>query len=201
MGAGILLIDGPTERELAVPLGEGTNQQAELLALKVALETVAAGTPLQGCSVWCYTDSMYTVGLLAQGHTPSANRNLVNEVVRLSRRCGQFRIAYVPGHEGHALNERAHRLAVAAAKGRAADLGCTPSVSAELVEELEARVEALVKVTQFYADPLTYQKLNGAVPAIIGDRGEAARVVLRALGHPAVEEPFEEPVTAAEAAA
>lgn len=111
MGAGIVARSGPVEHAWGVPLGEGTNQRAELLAVKEALLRVR---DRGNVAVKVYSDSQYAIGCLTQNWKVKANEELVDEVRYLVRECGDFRMFKVPGHSGHPENERANELAVRA---------------------------------------------------------------------------------------
>ena len=112
MGAGIVARSGTMHREWAVPLGQGTNQQAELLAIKEALGKVKDRTRAH---VRIFTDSAYAIGCLTQRWNVKANAELVATVRELVRECGRFEMRKVAGHAGVPENERADELAVRAA--------------------------------------------------------------------------------------
>ncbi len=112
MGAGIVADSGDFHREWAVPLGRGTNQKAELLAIKEALLKIRdRGT----ASVRIHTDSAYAIGCLTKGWKVKENKELVDDVRRLVTECGEFQMRKVAGHAGVPANERADELAVRAA--------------------------------------------------------------------------------------
>jgi ribonuclease HI len=113
MGAGIVGIADGFHREWSIPLGPGTNQMAELLAVKSALLKVK-DRPRTHVAV--ITDSQYAIGCLTGGWKVVANRELVEELRPLIAECASFRMQKVLGHAGQAENERADRLAVAATK-------------------------------------------------------------------------------------
>jgi ribonuclease HI len=113
MGAGIVGIADGHHREWSVPLGPGTNQMAELLAVKTALLKVKERARTQ---VTIITDSQYAIGCLTGGWKVVANRELVEELRPLIAECASFRMQKVLGHAGQTENERADRLAVAATK-------------------------------------------------------------------------------------
>src|SRR5437660_8443129 len=115
MGAGIVGVAGKLYREWSIPLGPGTNQQAELLAIREALRKVR---DRRHTVVRIHTDSAYAIGLLARGWKPKANQALVAEVRALALECASFEMVKVAGHAGHLENERADELAVAASAGR-----------------------------------------------------------------------------------
>lgn len=112
MGAGIVGRSGENCREWAVPLGQGTNQQAELMAIREALGKVKDRPHTH---VRIHTDSAYAIGCLTQRWNVKANRELVDEVKALIRECGRFEMRKVAGHAGVPENERADELAVRAA--------------------------------------------------------------------------------------
>jgi ribonuclease HI len=112
MGAGIVGRAGKIEREWAIPLGEGTNQQAELLAIREALLKVK---DRGSTAVTIHTDSAYAIGCLTQGWNVKANKEIVEEVRGLVAECAGFKMRKVAGHAGVPANERADELAVRAA--------------------------------------------------------------------------------------
>jgi ribonuclease HI len=112
MGAGIVGRAGRVEREWAIPLGRGTNQKAELLAIREALLKVRDRPHTY---VRVHTDSAYAIGCLTGGWKVKANRELVDEVRGLVRELAGFEMRKVAGHSGVVANERADELAVRAA--------------------------------------------------------------------------------------
>lgn len=115
MGAGIVGVSGDREREWSIPLGPGTNQKAELLAVREALLKVR---DRPNSEVTIYTDSAYTIGCLTGGWKVKTNAEIVTTILPLIRECAAFRMVKVPGHAGHPQNERANTLAVQAATGK-----------------------------------------------------------------------------------
>jgi ribonuclease HI len=111
MGAGIVGIADGFRREWSIPLGPGTNQMAELLAVQAALLKVKDRPRTR---VTIITDSQYAIGCLTGGWKVVANRELVEELRPLIDECASFRMEKVLGHAGQEENERADRLAVAA---------------------------------------------------------------------------------------
>lgn len=112
MGAGIVGRSGKLEREWAIPLGRGTNQKAELMAIREALLKVK---DRPGTIVRIHTDSAYAIGCLTQGWKVKANKELVDDVRKLASECARFEMRKVAGHAGVPANERADELAVRAA--------------------------------------------------------------------------------------
>ena len=112
MGAGIVGRSGKLEREWAIPLGLGTNQKAELGAIREALLKVKERSQTH---IRIFTDSAYAIGCLTQGWKVKANKELVDEVRKLASECARFEMRKVAGHAGVPANERADELAVRAA--------------------------------------------------------------------------------------
>jgi ribonuclease HI len=93
-------------REGFESLGQATNNVAELTAILRALEWI----PVSAKAIVVYTDSQYAIGVLQKGWKAKVNQDLVATAKRaVAER--NARLAYVPGHEGVPLNERADELA------------------------------------------------------------------------------------------
>jgi ribonuclease HI len=112
-GLGVVLIDGPRRVEISEYLGEQTNNIAELTAVLRALAEVDAARPMM-----IYTDSQYTIGVVQKGWKAKANQDLVAELRETLSGRHATRLAYVPGHSGVLLNERADALAREAVTAR-----------------------------------------------------------------------------------
>jgi ribonuclease HI len=106
-GLGVVLIDGPVRVEISEYLGQGTNNIAELTAILRALCEVT--DPARKMVI--RTDSQYSIGVLQKGWKAKANAELVAEVKEALAGRPHTRLAYVPGHAGVVLNERADQLA------------------------------------------------------------------------------------------
>jgi ribonuclease HI len=141
MGAGIVGIANGHRREWSIPLGPGTNQMAELLAVKAALLKVKDRPHTH---VTIITDSQYAIGCLTGGWKVVANRELVEELRPLIAECASFRMQKVAGHAGQADNERADRLAVQATKEGAVEVSAR--VTAEEKPATEAADETPVSI-------------------------------------------------------
>lgn len=109
-GVSLRLPDG-RRAEAAVSLGMGTNNVAELTAVKTALELLdQAGVP-GDAAVALLTDSQYVHGVLAKGWKAKANRELILPLRdALAARPGVV-LHWVAGHVGVSGNERADELA------------------------------------------------------------------------------------------
>lgn len=115
MGAGIVGRCGHHQKEWSVPLGPGTNQLAEVLAVREALK-VMGDRP--NYAVTIYSDSLYAVRVLTQHHTVKVHSEIIDDTKALIAECDDFRMFHVSGHSGDPLNELAHKLAIQAASSQ-----------------------------------------------------------------------------------
>ena len=106
-GLGAVLRWGPYHRELYQYIGHATNNVAELMAIKVALEAVR--DPSRAIRV--FTDSSYALGVLTGRYKAKKNRSLIIEIQKLMTRFPNLQILKVKGHSGHPLNDRVDELA------------------------------------------------------------------------------------------
>ncbi|WP_245678390.1 ribonuclease HI [Chondromyces crocatus] len=113
-GLGVTMKDGDRTVELSEYLGVGTNNIAELTAILRVLQEVTDAA--RGMVI--YTDSQYSIGVLQKGWKAKANVELVDELRRTLKTRTNTQIRYVPGHSGHAGNERADELAREAVRTR-----------------------------------------------------------------------------------
>lgn len=109
-GIGVVLKFGPHEKEISEYIGTGTNNIAELTAIKRGLEQVKK----KQLAVRVFTDSSYCFGLLTQNWKPKKNQELVASIRRLMSGFTDLEFIKVKGHSGHEENEKADRLAVSA---------------------------------------------------------------------------------------
>jgi ribonuclease HI len=98
---------GPYHREIYQYLGQGTNNIAELTAIKVGLEAVKN----RSLPVRVYTDSQYSIGVLSGNYKVKANRELILSIRELMKGFPALTLHKVRGHAGDPLNERADELA------------------------------------------------------------------------------------------
>ena len=111
-GIGILLRFGNHEREISRYIGHATNNIAELEAIRSALQELkAVDKPVR-----IYTDSKYAYGVLTMGWKAKKNQALINDIKNLMGKFRDLEMIKVPGHAGHAENERADALATSAIK-------------------------------------------------------------------------------------
>lgn len=113
-GIGVLFRYGPHEREISRSIGQGTNNIAELEAIRTALAEVKKPE----LPVRIYTDSSYALGLIARGWKPKANQELVEAIRELTQGFDNLVFVKVKGHSGLPGNETADTLATSAIKGQ-----------------------------------------------------------------------------------
>ncbi len=111
-GIGVLLRYGSHEREISRYIGQGTNNIAELEAIRVALSEIKK----PDMPVRIYSDSNYALGLLAKNHKAQKNQELVESIRELMKRFSNLRFIKVEGHSGVEGNEIADKLATSAVK-------------------------------------------------------------------------------------
>ena len=111
-GIGALLIFGEKRKEISRYIGQGTNNIAELMAIKVALEELKR----HDLPVRIFSDSSYSIGLLTKGWKPKKNQELVADIKTLMNQFSDLSFIKVKGHSGIKENEVADYLATSAIK-------------------------------------------------------------------------------------
>jgi ribonuclease HI len=111
-GIGVLLIFKDKQRRISRYIGQGTNNIAELTAIKVALEELKRND----LPVRIFSDSSYAIGLLTQGWKPKKNQELVTRIRQLMLAFPDLKFIKVKGHAGIKENEVADYLATSAIK-------------------------------------------------------------------------------------
>ncbi len=107
-GIGVVILDGDSRRELSEYLGKGTNNIAELTAIKRALEEVAIADRIRPVVV--HSDSSYSIGLLTKNWKAKKNVDLVADLRKLAKGFLDLRFVKVKGHAGIPENERCDEL-------------------------------------------------------------------------------------------
>lgn len=114
-GAGVVIeLPGGLTGRIGRPLGPTTNNRAELLAVGIALEALAAHSQE---SMTIHTDSQNVIGWLTGVFRVNANGDLVREIQDCLREFASVSFVKVRGHSGDPNNEAADRLAQRAAAG------------------------------------------------------------------------------------
>ena len=116
-GAGLYRQKGPLPPLTAsVHLGFGSNNEAELYAIGMALSCILDSG---GVSYSCiFTDSDYAHGLLERNHRITTNKHLahkVKDLLRRARESSTIFIVWIKAHVGHEGNEEADSLAAVGA--------------------------------------------------------------------------------------
>ena len=107
-GAGVVLVRGREVTVAARSLGVGSNNLAELHAVRLALEA----TRRERGPVTVYTDSQYVVGMLTKDWSVGANHELVAELrAVVQSRAGRVALEWVRGHASNHGNALADKLA------------------------------------------------------------------------------------------
>ena len=107
MGAGVLLVFGPHRRSIGRYLGEGTNNVAELSAIKIALEMLKDRSK---CELIVVTDSKYCIGVLMNGWKVQSNTELVKTIRALAKECPKFGMRHGHSKEAHTLARSAIKM-------------------------------------------------------------------------------------------
>lgn len=112
IGCGIVLIYNNHIKEISQYIGHGTNNMAELCAIKVGLHNIKKTT----IPITVFSDSMYAVNILSGKWRTKENIDLVFEIKKLISEFDSVKIEWIRGHTGNKHNERADVLANMAAK-------------------------------------------------------------------------------------
>lgn len=104
-GAGAVLIFGKDIKEISEPLGDSTNQRAEIEALIRALKALK-----KPCQVLVITDSKYVIGCAKGAWQRNSNLDLWEEYDTVAEN-HLVKFQWVRGHNGDEHNERADALA------------------------------------------------------------------------------------------
>ncbi len=111
-GIGVLFCYENREKEISRYIGIATNNIAELEAIRAGLlEIKNPAIPVK-----VFTDSSYAYGVLVQGWKAKKNKELVDQIKKITTRFNELTFLKVKGHAGHKGNERADALAVSAIK-------------------------------------------------------------------------------------
>lgn len=116
-GFGVVIRDGQDYREISQYLGRGTNNIAELMAIKVALETLKQRDQNHR-PIHLHSDSTYSIGVLTKGWKAKANRELILSIRNLLTDFSDLTFFKVKGHSDHPLNDRADYLATSSLDDR-----------------------------------------------------------------------------------
>lgn len=112
MGIGIVYlyiddIGSEITKEVSENIGHGTNNIAELTAIKKALE----GINNRDIETIIHTDSMYSIGAITGLNKVKANATIIEGIRGLIACFRSVGFKHIKGHNGNKYNERADRLA------------------------------------------------------------------------------------------
>lgn len=107
MGIGIVLVYKGHIKEHSEEIGKGTNNAAELMAIKVGLELIKDRT----IPVTVISDSQYALNCIKGNWSPKKNIELISEIHALIGTFDKVFFKWVRGHSGNKYNERADALA------------------------------------------------------------------------------------------
>ena len=107
MRIGVVALRGEAvAHRVSQPMGYGTSNQAELLAVREALRWAPQDEPVE-----LHVDSKYVCGVISRGWNVLKNTELVAEIRELYRCRPRIRMVKVRGHAGVLGNELADRAA------------------------------------------------------------------------------------------
>lgn len=107
-GVGIVMTYKNHRKEIYKYLGRITNNMAELLAIKYALDTIHN----RQIPIIIYSDSKYAIGCLQNlSWRPKKNVDIINGIKENLKSFKSVKFEHVPGHAGIPENERADYLA------------------------------------------------------------------------------------------
>lgn len=119
MGAGVraVFIATGLKREYQENYGPGTNNRAELLAVKLGLSKIVRDR--HKANVTVYSDSQYAIGCLSNPHwKPKVNLDLIVEIRKQMSEFASVTFVKVKGHSNHIGNDAADKLATKASGKR-----------------------------------------------------------------------------------
>jgi len=117
-GVGVVLMCNGRVREISKPIGEATNNQAEMRAVIEGVHALKA--PAQ-TRLTIYTDSQLVEGLLTKDWKAKLNKTLAAQMIKAATRCSEIKVIKVKGHSGHAFNDRADSLSKAGSANKTID--------------------------------------------------------------------------------
>lgn len=114
MGIGVYMKYKTHEKRISKNIGYGTNNIAELTAIKEALSCVKN----KNIPIKIYTDSQYSQRVITRAYRASSNIEIIESIRALMNNFKTIEICWIRGHSGNMGNEIANNLAEKASKNR-----------------------------------------------------------------------------------
>jgi ribonuclease HI len=109
-GVGIYIVYPDFQHQIALFVGQGTNNYAELKAIDEGLKELIREKKTKS-KVVLYSDSKYSIGVLNNEWDLKANKTLIRQVKSNMSKFIDLRMFHVKGHSGIHGNEKADKLA------------------------------------------------------------------------------------------
>lgn len=106
MAIGGVLIYKGNRREFSAKIGHGTNNIAELTAIKHGLSLIKN----KAVPIVIISDSQYALNCIKGNWNPTKNRELISEIQTMIKGFSEVKFKWVRGHTGNGHQERAHEL-------------------------------------------------------------------------------------------
>jgi len=116
-GIGVCILYGINKnpaKTISMNIGNGTNNIAELSAIKISLEYVIKNNDPNKDEIIIYTDSQYCIGALSKNWKIKTNEVLIITIKRLISQIKNIKFIKVKGHSISKYNNIADKLAVKA---------------------------------------------------------------------------------------
>ncbi|GAH27590.1 unnamed protein product [marine sediment metagenome] len=110
-GIGVVLRCSKSEREISKPIGNSTNNRAEMQAVIEAMQAIHQP---ERCSLTIYTDSKLVLKTLTGEWQAKKNLDLLETAQDLMKQFADFSIKFVKAHAGNPGNTQADYLATTA---------------------------------------------------------------------------------------
>ena len=107
MGIGVVLKYGEKTKEISRLIGPGTNNIAELSAIKIGLESIKD----RSLPVTIFSDSQYAIKSISGEWNGPSNRELIREIQEILNGFESVDLKWIRGHAGNLHQERADYLA------------------------------------------------------------------------------------------
>jgi len=107
MAVGIVLEHKGRVKEISQKIGQGTNNRAELMAIKIGLEAIKD----RSIPVKVLSDSQYALMTITGKWSRAKNQELIDSIEELAKNFFSVSYQWIRGHSGDMFQERADSLA------------------------------------------------------------------------------------------